>query len=114
MKKSKGPVVSVSVDESLEQMRSALVAEGYILPTRTEELTDDELSLYGQGKPQSFAFLERNTKARSTRHIANTPDETIQQSMAMAARNGQQISENVWIRMQTDRLSVENGIKSDE
>lgn len=114
MKKSKRSVIPVSVDESLEQVRSVLVAEGFILPTRVEELSDDELSLYGQGKPQSFASLKRDAEARVTHHSANTPNETIQQSMAMAARNGQQISKDVWTRMQTDRLCVENMIKSND
>lgn len=114
MKKSKRPVIPVLIDESLEQMRAALVAHGYILPTRVEDFTNDDLSLYGQGEPQCFASLQSSARARAKRQNTNKPDETTYESMAMAARNGKQISKDVWARMQTDRLSVETRIKDKE
>ena len=114
MKKSKGPVIPISMDESLEQMRSTLVAEGYMLPTQAEELSEDDLLLYGQGQPRSFASLQRKAKARMSHQTANKPYDTTQQSMAMAARNGQKISKNVWSQMQKDRLCSENRTKNNE
>ena len=104
----------MSAIDSLDQMSSTLVAEGYMLPSRLEELTDKDLALYGKGKPQSIDALKRTSATRSatTRERAERAD--VKESMAMAARNGDQISEDVWARMRIDRQRSKIGESSDD
>ncbi len=82
-----------------------------MLPTRPEELTDKDLALYGQGQPQSIDALKRAVETRPTNTQKSAEHADVEQSMAMAARNGDQISEDVWARMRTDRQRAETKSK---
>ena len=104
----------MSAGASLDQMSSALVAEGFMLPTQPEELTDKDLALYGQGQPQNIDVLERAVETRPPNTRKSAERAIVEQSMAMAARNGDQISEDVWARMRTDRQRAETGESSDD
>ena len=85
-----------------------------MLPTRPEELTDKDLALYGKGKPQSIDALKCTSETRSTNTRERAERADVKESMAMAARNGDQISEDVWARMRIDRQRAEIGESSDD
>ena len=85
-----------------------------MLPTRPEELTGKDLALYGQGQPQSIDALKRAVETRPKNTRKSTERANVEKSMAMAARNGDQISEDVWARMRSDRQRAEPSKSSDD
>ena len=114
MKKSKRPTDAASADTSLNSLRSALVVGEFTLPTREEELTDDDIALFGQGTPADFASIKLAAESRATVSVSSDENTVVQESLAMAARNGQQISEGVWSRMQADRKRAESDDSSND
>ena len=108
MKKSKRPTDAALADTSLNRLRTALVIGEFTLPTREEELTDDDIALFGQGTAADFASIKCSAESRAMKSVSSEENTAVQESLAMAARNGQQISESVWSRMQADRKRVES------
>lgn len=95
----------------LDQLRDALVASGRALPTVPSHVTDDDLSLYGKGHARTIDELQSVAEAVRSRTAAQSEepiDSDIASSMAMAARNGELISESVRARMDEDRRTAES------
>ena len=89
---------------------SALRAAGNLFPESEEDIADLEARLDMNGVPtpdvEKFRELLRELPVKIVRlpHAAKLISCEVQENLAMAARNGSKIGEEVQKRMQTDRL----------
>ena len=114
MKKRKHPLTPEMIDEAGDFVESVLIEDGFMLPTRPGQLTSDDIERYGHGQPRLLAELKRDAAAIEGRSSASrTGNADVEESLAMAARNGDQIREEVWARMRSDRKRAEEGSKDD-
>ena len=113
MTKKSRDVTPKLVNQAIAFIDEVLVEIGFMFPSRGKHVTDDDLSLYGLGAPKSIEELQRSELAfqkRTSRPVAGPAD--VVKSLAMAARNGEQISDTVWARMKKDREHAEQETKS--
>lgn len=111
MSKKTKSIDTQAVAARLDQLRDALVDSGRALPAVPSHVTDDDLSLYGKGRAKTIDELQSvadAVRSRTTAQPMGPIDSDIANSMAMAARNGELISESVRARMDEDRRTAES------
>ena len=113
-KKGKRPINPQSIGASLEQIKQAFIAADFMFPAQPEHLNDEDLALIGKGTPKDLSQLESASRSRDRLLVAVSKDSDVHKSLAMAARNGQQISEDVRNRMRADRVAAESSRKNNE
>lgn len=102
----------IADEQAIAFIEEVLLEEGYMLPCEPEQISDEDLELYGKGNPQEVDVLRQSFESLNKRRLSRTESSEISASLAMAARNGTKILERVWARMQADREEAE--IKADE
>lgn len=110
MSKKTRNVTKEMIDDALVAISNALIAEGAMLPVDEQQLTDDDLNLFGEGRRASLLELRQRVEAmqqRPSRNVKENHTNLVSESMAMAARNGDQISQAVLERMVEDRVKAE-------
>lgn len=103
MKKKTREVTPERTDKAIAILEDVLVEAGAMLPTRPHQLTDEDFELYGQGIPKTYAQLSRDVREFQGRQDARIVDSQIEQSLAIAARNGDKITQEVRDKMREDR-----------
>ena len=101
-------------NQALTILQQALIEHGFMLPCSRTHITHDDLTLFGKGSPKTIKDLEQSARevARRVSHTIESPDEIVE-SLAMVARNANQIREPVRARMRKDRIRAEKTEKKD-
>lgn len=108
MNRKKDPASLGVVDSAVELLESVMIKGGFALPTQSTQLDSDDLERYGQGQPKSFEQLKQSAAVVEQNIAALVKgNQSIIESLAIAARNGEKISDAVRERMRADRNQAE-------
>lgn len=108
---------AVTKNDILKELNQAMIEGGFRLPTEPEEISDEDMELYGKGDLQTFESLQDITTRVHKRieSLLNKEGGVVTHSpFAMAARNGKNITKDILEKMRLDRIKDTKGNKDIE